>query len=116
MSEKAVKFYAGVSGSEALETPRVDGAKRWLLVSQGYARASVIEIPPKRTDARPGWVGYVRVTEVGPTVAFAQQLGGRVLVAPWPELFEGKVALLMDPGGAVFGILEWDEVETESAK
>jgi predicted enzyme related to lactoylglutathione lyase len=114
--EKAVKFYAGVSGSETLETPRADGAKRWLLVSQGYARASVIEIPPKRTDVRPGWVGYVRVAEVGSTVALAQQLGSRVLVAPRPELFDGKVALLMDPGGAVFGVLEWDAVETAGEK
>jgi predicted enzyme related to lactoylglutathione lyase len=114
--EKAAVFYASLAGSKVLETSKPDGAKRWLLVSQGYARASIIEIPPEQPDARPGWLGYIRVAEIGATVALAQQLGGKVLVAPRPELFNGKVALLADPNGAVFGVLQWDPVEMEGGK
>jgi predicted enzyme related to lactoylglutathione lyase len=114
--EKAAVFYASIGGNRVLEAPKPDGSKRWFLVSQGYARASIIEIPPARTDTRPGWLGYIRVAAVGSTVALAEQLGGKVLVAPRPELFDGKVALLTDPNGAVFGVLQWDAVETEGGK
>ena len=99
-----------------LEAPKPDGAKRWLLVTQGYARASIVAIPPNRPDTRPGWLGYIRVAEVGSTVALAEQLGGRVLVAPRPELFDGKVALIADPSGAAFGVLQWDAVATEGVQ
>ena len=114
--EKAAAFYSSVGGSEVLEAPKPDGSKRWLLVSQGYARASVIEIPPARSDTRPGWLGYVRVENVGSTVALVKKLGGRLLVAPRPDLFDGKVALFADPDGAMFGVLEWDALQTEGGK
>jgi uncharacterized protein len=114
--EKAATFYASIGGSSVLEAPKPDGAKRWLLVSQGYARASIVEIPRNRADARPGWLGYVRVADVGSTVALAQQLDGRVVVAPRAELFDGKVALIADPSGAIFGVLQWDPVATEGDK
>jgi predicted enzyme related to lactoylglutathione lyase len=114
--EKAATFYASIGGSRVLEAPKPDGAKRWFLVSQGYARASIVEISPSRADARPGWLGYIRVVEVGSTVARAEQLGGRVLVAPRPELFDGKVALMADPSGAVFGILQWDPVTAQGGQ
>jgi predicted enzyme related to lactoylglutathione lyase len=114
--EKAASFYASIGGSRVLDAPKPDGAKRWLLVSQGYARASIVEIPPNRPDTGPGWLGYVRVADVGSTVALAQQLGGRVLVVPRPDLFDGKVALMADPNGAVFGVLQWDPVGAEGGQ
>jgi predicted enzyme related to lactoylglutathione lyase len=114
--EKAAAFYASIGGSTVLDAPKPDGAKRWFLVSQGYARASILEIPPNQRDARPGWLGYIRVARVGETVALAEKLGGRLLVAPRPELFNGKVAVMSDPSGADFGILEWDAAVNEGVK
>jgi len=109
--EKAAVFYAAIGHSTVLEAPKPDGSKRWLLVSQGYARASVVELSPTRTDARAGWLGYIRVAAIAPTVALAEQLGGRVLVAPRPDLFDGKVAIIADPDGGVFGVLQWDAAD-----
>jgi uncharacterized protein len=114
--ERAAAFYASIGGSKVLEAPKPDGAKRWLLVSQGYARASIVEISPDRPDTRPGWLGYIRVTDVGATIALAERLGGRVLVAPNPALFDGKVALVADPSGAAFGVLQWDPVGAEEGR
>jgi predicted enzyme related to lactoylglutathione lyase len=114
--DTAAKFYALIAGSTVLEAPKPDGAKRWFLVSQGYARASIVEIPRNRTDTRPGWLGYIRVADAASTVALARQLGGRVLVPPRPDLFDGKVALIADPSGGVFGVLQWDAVETGGGK
>ena len=114
--EKAAAFYASIGGSRVLDAPKPDGAKRWLLASQGYARASIVEVPPNQPGARPGWLGYIRVADVGATVSLVQQLGGRILVAPRPNLFEGKVALMADPNGAVFGVLQWDPVDAEGGR
>ena len=114
--DTAAKFYASIAGSTILEAPKPDGSKRWFLVSQGYARASIIEIPRNRTDTGPGWLGYIRVADVASTVALARQLSGRVLVPPRPDLFDGKVALIADPSGGVFGVLQWDAVETGGGK
>jgi predicted enzyme related to lactoylglutathione lyase len=114
--ETAAKFYASIAGSTILEAPKPDGSKRWFLVSQGYARASIIELPRNRTDTGPGWLGYIRVSDVASTIALAGKLGGRVLVSPRPDLFDGKVALIADPNGAVFGVLQWEPVGSEGVK
>jgi predicted enzyme related to lactoylglutathione lyase len=113
---KAASFYAAIGQSTVLEAPKPNGSKRWFLVSQGYARASILEISPNRLDARPGWLGYVRVPDVSSTVALAEKLGGRVLVSPRPGLFDDKVALIADPSGAVFGVLQWDPIGSEEGK
>jgi len=52
----------------------------------------------------------------GSTVALVENLGGRLLVAPRPDLFDGKVALFADPNGAMFRVLEWDALQTEGGK
>ena len=114
--DAAAKFYASIAGSTVLDAPKPDGSKRWLLVSQGYARASVVEIPRSHTDSGPGWLGYIRVTDVTSTVALAGKLGGRMLVSPKPDLFDGKVAIIADPSGGVFGVLQWDPLGSEGGK
>jgi predicted enzyme related to lactoylglutathione lyase len=114
--DTAAKFYASIAGSTVLEAPKPDGSKRWFLVSQGYARASIIEIPRNHADTGPGWLGYIRVADAASTIALARQLGGRVLVPPRPDLFDGKVALIADPSGGVFGVLQWDAVSSDGGK
>jgi predicted enzyme related to lactoylglutathione lyase len=56
---------------------------------------------------RPTWLPFVRVQNVGESVAKAKQLGGKVLIEPDPEIFNGKVAVVADPTGAAIGLLEW---------
>ena len=56
---------------------------------------------------QPTWLPFVRVKNVSESVAQAKQLGGKVLMEPKPELFDGKVAVIADPTGAAIGFLEW---------
>jgi predicted enzyme related to lactoylglutathione lyase len=49
----------------------------------------------------------VRVANVRETTGKAEQLGGKVLLAPKPDLLAGKVAVITDPTGAAIGLLEW---------
>ncbi len=79
--------------------------ERMLLESNGYARAGITQMP---TEARqPGWLPYVQVDDVASTLAAAQAAGGKVLMAPDPDVLEGNVAVIGDPLGGVIGIIHW---------
>jgi predicted enzyme related to lactoylglutathione lyase len=78
-----------------------------VLVSEGYARGTVRTIPTANVQVQPTWLPFVRVKNVGESVALAKQLGGKALIEPKPEVFDGKVAVISDPTGAAIGILEW---------
>jgi uncharacterized protein len=82
-----------------------DAGDRLLLASRGYARAGVTPLPP---DARqPGWLPYVEVQDVAATIAAASAAGGKVLLAPDPDVLDGNVAVIGDPLGGVTGIIHW---------
>ena len=60
----------------------VGNAASFDLQADGFARASLVEIPPGRTELRPEWIYFVRVADVAASVAKAVELGGRVVAAP----------------------------------
>jgi uncharacterized protein len=105
--DTAAKFYQTLFGYEVFEVPAEQGAGHFILASGGYARASVNPRPPSRPNMRPHWLSYIRVEDATATAAKAVALGGRVLVEPRPSRGGGKIALLADPLGAPFGLLEW---------
>lgn len=105
---RAAAFYQDVGGYEVVADDRLPGVPDYLLVAQGFARASLVEIPAERAGLRPAWIYFLRVADVAATVARARDLGGSVLVAPRPDLAQGRLAVLRDPAGAAFGVLEWN--------
>jgi predicted enzyme related to lactoylglutathione lyase len=50
------------------------------------------------------WTTYVWVDDVGATAARAVEAGGTIVHGPTDSLEGGQVAILADPGGAVFGL------------
>ncbi|HKQ24854.1 MAG TPA: VOC family protein [Burkholderiales bacterium] len=108
-ADKAAGFYAGLAGYVQVETESSASSRRLLLTRDGYARASILQIPSGHDDLRPDWLLYVRVADVRKASASAERLGARVLVAVNPELFQGRVAVIADPGGAPVGLLQWEE-------
>lgn len=112
-SRTAAEFYRAVGGYEIIENTKSNKVSDYVLVSEGYARATVRTIRTEDEKVRPTWLPFVRVLNVVESVAKAKQLGGKGLIEPKPELFDGKVALIADPTGAGIGLLEWS---AESAK
>ncbi len=110
---KAAEFYRGVGGYEIIENTTSNKLSDYVLASEGYARATVRTLRTEDEKVRPTWLPFVRVRNVGESLTKAKQLGGKGLVEPKPELFDGKVALIADPTGAAIGLLEWS---AESAK
>jgi predicted enzyme related to lactoylglutathione lyase len=108
-SRKAADFYRAVGGYDVLENRAGKGASDFVLASEGYARATVRTIPAGHEQVQPSWLPFVRVKNLGESLALAKQLGGSALIAPRPELFDGKLAVIADPTGAAIGLMEWSE-------
>lgn len=112
-AREASEFYRTVAGYEIVENTREELRSDFVLASGGYARAAVRTLPAKATRVQPLWLPFVRVQSVAESVALAEQLGGRVWIAPRPDLFDGRVAVVGDPTGAAIGVLEWSRAEPE---
>jgi predicted enzyme related to lactoylglutathione lyase len=106
---KAAEFYRNVGGYAIIENTSSNKLSDYVLASEGYARATVRTIRMDDEKVRPTWLPFVRVKNVGESVALTKQLGGKVWIEPKPELFDGKVSVIADPTGATLGLLEWPE-------
>ena len=106
-------FYQTLFDYDVFELPASGGAQHLLLASRNYARASVNTLPANTPNAHPYWLNYVRVEDTVKMTAKVLALGGRVLVEPRVDRHGGKVAVVADPLGASFGLLEWPDTESK---
>lgn len=94
----AARFYAGVVGY-GVQTVDRRGGSYTLLLGNDAPRAGIQMHPAAEWD--PLWLTYFGVEDAAAAAAKAQSLGGKVLLAPSPEIREGTLALVEDPSGAV---------------
>jgi len=106
-------FYQALFDYEVFELPASEGAQHLMLASDNHARASVNSLPAKRPNVHPHWLNYVRVEDTVKMTEKVVALGGRVLVEPRIDRHGGKVAVVTDPSGALFGLLEWPDTESK---
>ncbi|HVU09557.1 MAG TPA: VOC family protein [Verrucomicrobiae bacterium] len=108
-AKKASEFYQKIAQYDIFENTASNRLSDYILVSNGFARATVRTIPGDAQQVRPKWLPFVRVEDIGKSVALAKQLGGKILFEPKPEIFNGKLAVIADPTGAAIGLLEWSD-------
>lgn len=60
----------------------------------------------KMPDAQPGWLAYVTVENCDESARKAKQLGGKIAVEPKDIPTVGRIAVLVDPQGAVLGLFQ----------
>jgi hypothetical protein len=111
--ETSAAFYQMLFDYEVFELPAREGHQHLLLASDNHARASVNTLPTNRPNAHPHWINYIRVEDTVKMTAKVVALGGRVLVEPRIDRHGGKVAVVADPLGAPFGLLEWPDTESK---
>jgi hypothetical protein len=99
-------FYRQVINYEVAPDLRTERKNDFLLSSDGLARAGVAPLPD-REDAKPGWLGVVRVENIDETLARVVKLGGEVLLAPRPAAFESRFAIIADSTGGTVGLVEY---------
>jgi len=103
---KAASFYAGLGGYAVSESRTSSGRPRWVLASEGIARAGIVLLPPGKVGA--GWLFYILVEDVPETLDRVRGAGGKVVVEPRPDLLDGKLAVIADPLGGVVGVVDWE--------
>ncbi len=113
--DAAAGFYQAVFDYEVYDLPGPGDAGHMMLADDEFARAAVNPMPVSRPDARAYWLDFVRVDDAAAAVAKATSLGGRVLVAPRMDRHGGRIAVIADPAGAPFGIMEWPSNVTTGA-
>jgi predicted enzyme related to lactoylglutathione lyase len=106
-------FYQTLFKYEVFDLSTDPSSEHLLLATENYARASANALPANRPHAHAHWMNYVRVDNADEATAKVSALGGRVLIPPHLDRHGGKVAVVADPLGAPFGLLEWTENDSK---
>jgi predicted enzyme related to lactoylglutathione lyase len=108
-------FYQDLFQYDAFDVASDDDREHVILSSDGFARASANTLPADSKHRRAHWLNFVRVENTTATTAKVMSMGGRVLVEPHPDRHGGNLAVVADPSGAPFGLMEWtaDDTKTE---
>jgi len=111
---RMAEFYGPLGGYTVTRQEGPGDRPELHLVAAGYPRAGVLEI--ERKDVPSTWLPYLRVKDLAQTVARIERAGGRIIVAPGPEVRGGRVAVFLDPLGAAVAVAEWKDEEAGEGK
>lgn len=100
----ATKFYADVLGVTWEAMPMETGDDYTCLMVEGRPVAGAF--PPPMEGIPPHWEVYFNVEDADAVAEKAGQLGGKVVQEPWDVPGVGRMAILMDPQGAVLGLMQ----------
>jgi predicted enzyme related to lactoylglutathione lyase len=106
-------FYQKLTGYSVLGAPSSGGFETIRLSSDGHGRIGIAALPDNTPLVRAQWVNYLRVRDTANAVARVIANGGRVLVKPQLNSRGDHVAILADPTGAIFGVMQ---IESDSAR
>ena len=99
-------LYPSCSAGRPRRRRRPDADRRPFMCRLRGRDVTSIGSPPPVPDHTPVWGTYVWVESAEETAAKAAEAGGNVAVQPFESLDGGRMAILVDPAGAVFGIWE----------
>ena len=106
-------FYQTLFGYEVFDLPSDDGLDRLILSTDDYAGASVNAFPNESSRRHPHWLDFVRVADTAGAAAKVVALGGRVVVEPHIDRHGDMAAIVADPAGALFGVMEWSDADSK---
>jgi predicted enzyme related to lactoylglutathione lyase len=62
---------------------------------------------PASDDAKPGWLGVIRVANLDQALSRVPALGGLVAVTPHEAVLGSRFAVVTDPTGGSVGVIEY---------
>ena len=104
--ELARTFYSNLAGLAATQQRRPDSLVQYILTRSGPGPVAGV-VPIGEKPIKPNWLPYVRVNDPAAVAARAEQLGGRIILRPNPEIRKGSVAVIVDPSGAAVALQKW---------
>jgi predicted enzyme related to lactoylglutathione lyase len=104
-ADQAVDFYTELLGWEATNLMPPDAeAKYFLCTLDGKRVASVVSTHGAPPPPSAVWGTYMWVDDADRATAAAVDAGGAVIGQPFDSPGDGRMAVLADPAGAVFGV------------
>jgi len=102
--EKAKKFYAASLGWGFSSMPMPGGGAYWLAENDGTPVAGLFDISgPEYKGVPESWMSYIAVDDVDARVKTATKAGAKVMKEAFDVPGVGRIAMLMEPGGAGIG-------------
>jgi predicted enzyme related to lactoylglutathione lyase len=116
--DAAKEFYGKLLGWQADDLAIPDdagGGTYTMLRLDGDAVAALALQPIQQRDAGvpPNWFSYVTVADADAAAEKAKELGGSVHAGPFDVMTNGRMAVVADPTGAMFGV--WQAGDTIGA-
>ena len=105
----AKRFYDAVVGWDIAENSVAPGIEyRMIGRSDGGNAGGVLTLNDEMrgNGARPVWLGYIHVADVDSAVLGIEADGGTVMMPPWDQPGVGRLALVTDPDGAPFYLMD----------
>ncbi|SRR5258708_6387422 len=101
--EKAKQFYADLLGW----TYEVDEKNNSYIMikNKGRSNGGIFAMTPEMGTMPPNWTVYFTVKNLDESLAKVKELGGQVYMGP-KEISIGKIAMIADPAGAAFMMIE----------
>ncbi len=104
--EAAGGFYRKVFSYDVEPDTRM-GKKTELLFSSGEFNRGGASVLSDGPEAKPSWLGIIRVAKLDEALARVPGLGGEVVIAPHDAAFGSRFALVADPTGGTVGMVEY---------
>src|SRR5688572_17405427 len=105
-ASQALAFYKRLAGYESKVTDTRLGIEYHVL-QKTRGRAGLFQLPATTKDVEPNWLPYVLVSDPAGLAARVSALGGRILVPAAPELRNGSLVVIADPGGAPLALQKY---------
>jgi predicted enzyme related to lactoylglutathione lyase len=101
-------FYDAVVGWQVGPGINEYNGYRMIVRNDGGNAGGLLPITPEMMEhgARPTWLGYIHVADVDGAVRATEAAGGSVLLPPMGIPDVGRTALVRDPQGAAFYVME----------
>jgi predicted enzyme related to lactoylglutathione lyase len=114
--DRARDFYSGLFGWEMEEIPTPMGVSYTMCRLGGKQVAGMGPQPPGMAAAGvpSTWNSYVMVESADRTCSAAEAAGAAVVMPAMDVMTQGRMAMIADPSGAVFGI--WEPRDHEGAE
>lgn len=103
-TDAAIAFYSAVFGW----THSVDGNDYGMFAQDGRIQAGMMRIDDSWGPVPPNWAIYFMVEDVEAAVSKVRELGGNVMVPPTQAGEMGRFAVVQDPQGGVFTVMQFN--------
>lgn len=107
--DAATAFYADVVGWKAQPFDTAPGMPPYTVVSAGERGVGGIMTLPEdagKTGMAPAWIGYIHATAIDASTEALEEAGGQIRRAPADIPGVGRFAVVADPQGALFMLLQ----------